>query len=323
MIPDVDESLRQLLIQKGGIAPSVVDIRFEPPARERSQPKDSLAIHLYLYDVRENVEQREVYWDTVKEGDARVRMTRRPLRIDLSYLITCHAAAVEDEHHLLWQVLETLYRHSPLPDDVLRGEMQHLLRPAQTRIAQPDGLIKSPAEVWGTLGVGFPPSVHLVVTVELDLNQVRTTPLVFTRTLKVGRRRVSQGTDGHGIPLDELEQEWEAAPAELGGIVHSVGGQPVSGVAVRLLSQAADGAPVQMGPSRLTDTAGHYRFPSVPPGEYNLVVEAPGQKPLQRPLCVSVGERGESLPDFVYDVEIPGPETPAPDKRRAVAKGES
>ncbi len=323
MIPDVDESLRQLLIQKGGLAPSVVDIRFEAPARARPKSQDPLAIHLYLYDVRENVEQREVYWDAVKEGDARVRMTRRPLRIDLSYLITCHAAAIEDEHHLLWQVLETFYRYSPLPDDCLQGEMQHLLRPAQTRIAQSDGVLKSPAEVWSTLQVGFPPSVNLVVTVELDLNQVRTTPLVFTRSLKVGRRKVSQDGEGREVPIDELDPDWEAAPSQLGGVVHGVNGQPASGIAVRLLSQAADGAPVQMGPSRLTDAAGHYRFPSVPPGEYNLVVEVPGQKPLQRLLCVSVGERGESLPDFVYDVEIPAPETPIPEKRRAIAKGES
>ncbi len=305
MINDLDETLKQLLIRKGGIAPSVVDIRFSAPTRDRSQAADHHAINLYLYDLRENVEQREVYWDTVKDGDQRVRTTRRPLRIDLSYLITCSAPTVEDEHHLLWQVLETLFRNSPLPDDILQGEMQHLLRPAQTLIAQPDGVLKNPADLWGTMQVGFPPSINLVITVELDLNQVRTTPLVFTRTLKVGRRKVSPDAEGHQVPVEQLEPGWEAAPAQLGGVVHSVGGEPVSGAAVRLLTKTGSGYPAQIGASIITDESGHYRFPSVPPGEYNLVVEVPGQKPLQRPLCVSVGERGEPLPDFVYEVEVP------------------
>lgn len=305
MISDLDETLKQLLVQKGGLAPSFVDIRFDPPARDRSQPADHPVVHLYLYDVRENVEQREMYWDTAKEGDRRVRITRRPLRIDLSYLITCSAATVEEEHHLLWQVLETLFRNSPLPDDMLQGGMQHLLRPAQTKVAQPEGALKSPAELWSTMQVGFPPSINLVVTVELDPDEVRTTPLVFTRTLKLGRRKVSQDAEGHEIPIDQLEPDWEPGPVELGGVVHSSAGQPIQGAGVRLLANTVAGGPVQIGSSTETDESGRYRFPGVPPGDYSLVVEVPGQKPLQHPLSVMVAERGQGLPDFIHEVEVP------------------
>lgn len=304
MIPDLDESLKQLLIQKGGMSPSVVDLKFDAPTRDRSTIRNRPTINLYLYDVRENVEQREVYWDTQSEGDRHVRITRRPLRMDLSYLVTCLADNVEDEHHLLWQVLETLFRNSPLPNDILQGDLLHLLRPAQTKIAQPDGMLTTPSNLWSVAQSQMPPSINYVVTVELDLNDVRIAPLVFSRTLKLGQPQVSHDGAGHEIHAERLEPNWEAAPVQLGGVVHNGGDDPLVGVAVRLITTTADGAAVQVGASTLTDAAGHYRFPSVPPGNYNLVVEVPGQRPVQQPLCVAVGERGETLPELVQKIEI-------------------
>lgn len=304
MLTDLDETLKQLLIQKGSVSPSAVDIRFDAPAQDRSGAGDRPSINLYLYDIRENVEQREVYWDTIKEGENRVRIARRPLRIDLSYMVTCQAQNVADEHRLLWQVLETFFRNSPLPDVLLQGNLQYLLRPAQTRIAQPDDLAVGPVNLWRLAQTQPAPFFNVVVTVELDLNDVRIEPLVFSRELKLGHRQVARDAEGHEYPAERLEPSWEAAPVQLGGMVHNGGEEPLVGVAVRLITTTPDGHPVQVGASALTDESGHYRFPSVPPGDYNLVVEAPGHAPVQRPLCVTVGERGEPLPELIQEVEI-------------------
>jgi hypothetical protein len=308
MIHDLDETLKQLLIRKGEIDPDAVDIRFDPPAPDLTGAAKPV-VDLYLYDIRENAERREVYWDTTKEGDHRVRITRRPLRIDLSYLVMCLAGSVQDQHRLVWKVLEILFRNSPLPDDILQGDLGHLLRPALTQVAQTDGLGAAtvPMDLLGVAQSRWLPAIRLVVTLELDLEDVRTVPLVFARTYKFGQSKVSEDAQGREILADRLEPGWEAAPAEFGGVVRSAEGEPLGGIAVRLIAAGPGGRPIQVGPSTTTDESGRYLFRNVPLGAYDLVIEAPGQSPVQRPIRVAVGERGELLPDLVLQVEVPQP----------------
>jgi hypothetical protein len=302
MIQDLDSTLRELLIREGKLDPSVVDIRFDVPTRERALAVTHPTIYVYLYDIRENAEQRQMQWDTVKEGDHRVRITRRPLRIDLSYKIICFAGDVRDQHRLLWQVLETLFRHSPVPNKLLQGDLQQLSQPVETKVAQPDGALKSPGELWSSMEIDFSPSINLVVTLDLDLNDIRIEPLVLARALKVGHAHETH-RDGAQALEQKLEPGWEAAPMQLGGTVLDPEGQPLEAVAVRLISKS-NGHAMQVGPSTTTDQDGRYRFQRVPVGEYVLVVEPPGQTPLQQPVRVITAERGEPLPDLVYRVEV-------------------
>jgi hypothetical protein len=82
-------------------------------------------------------------------------------------------------------------------------------------------------------------------------------------------------------------------------------GSSLPGAAVRLVGKDVGGQPVQVGPTVQTDAAGRYIFASVPAGDYTLVVEMPGQAPVQRPLKVEVGERGQPLPELAFPVEVP------------------
>ena len=89
-----------------------------------------------------------------------------------------------------------------------------------------------------------------------------------------------------------------------GGLVRGAGGTPVTGAAVRLIGTQADGSAMQFGPTVHTDEAGHYIFATVPPGQYTLVVEVPGQPPQQRALSLAMHERGELLPALANEVEV-------------------
>jgi hypothetical protein len=40
-------------------------------------------------------------------------------------------------------------------------------------------------------------------------------------------------------------------------------------------------------------------------GEYTLVVELAGQAPVQVPLTVAIGERGQPAPELAFPVEVP------------------
>jgi hypothetical protein len=285
--------------------PAEVDISFDIPTRDWSTPVTRPTVNLYLYDLRENRQLRETYWDDEPGETGRVNLKRRPLRIDLSYMITCWTSGTEDQHRLLWRVMETFFRHSPIPDEILQGDLRRLTHPVRTEVAQPDGVLKNVSDFWGALENQLRPSVALVATLDLDLDQIESHPLVLTRTLKFGLPVVQRDLRGIEVVMPQLEPGWEAGPVRLGGEVRNQKGDPLPGAAVRLVGKDAGGQPVQVGTTVQTDPAGRYIFASVPSGEYTLVVEMPGQKPVQRALKVEIGERGQPLPELAFPVEVP------------------
>ncbi len=305
MINDLDETLKVLLIQKAGLDPSEVDISFDIPTRDWSTPVTRPTINLYLFDVRENRQLRELDWDEEPAKNGKVTRKRIPVRIDLSYMITCWTSAAEDQHRLLWRVLETFFRYSPLPGDVLQGQMKNLLRPARTEVAQPDGILKNVSDFWGALENQLRPAINVVVTLELDLNQVFDSPMVFAGVAKLGLPAIGRDVSGADYYMRALRPGWEALPMRIGGSVHDPTGQPVVGANVRLIRTMPDGSPVQFGPTVATGADGRYILENVPQGRYTFVVEVPGQTPTQHPLVVAVRERGEPLGEFIHEVEVP------------------
>ena len=305
MINDLDETLKQLLVKKAGLDPAEVDISFDIPTREWSTPVTRPTVNLYLYDLRENRQLRETYWDDEVGEDGKINLKRRPLRIDLSYMITCWTSSAEDQHRLLWRVVETFFRHSPIPEDVLQGDLLQLTHPVNTEVAQPDGVLKNVSDFWGALENQLRPSVSLVVTLDLDLEQIITSPMVLARALKFGPPVVQTGPNGSEIMLPQLEPGWEAGTVRLGGEVRNKKGKPLASAWVRLVSKQVDGQPVQIGPTIQTDAVGRYVFSAVPVGDYTLVVEMTGQSPVQVPLKVAVGERGQPAPELAFPVEVP------------------
>jgi hypothetical protein len=254
---------------------------------------------------RENLKLRELAWDQEVRDNGRIAARRRPVRIDVSYMITCWTSAAEDQHRLLWRVMETFFRYSPLPEDVLQGSMKQLVHTVRTEVAQPDGVLQNVSDFWGALENQLRPSISLVVTLDLDLNQIEEAPMIFVRTAKVGEPLIHYDAYGHEYRLRELGPGWDATPVRLGGVVHDDKGNPIEGASVRLIGTQADGRPLQVGPTVQTQPDGRYVFGSIPPGDYTLVVEVAGRAPQQRPLTIAVRERGEALPEFVHEVEVP------------------
>src|ERR1700730_12544569 len=91
MIQDVDESLRAL-VKRDALNGSKADVAFDAPTKEWSSRRNTPTIDLYLYDIREDLEQREVMWEDIRgdSRDPRLITERRPppRRFKLSYLVT-------------------------------------------------------------------------------------------------------------------------------------------------------------------------------------------------------------------------------------------
>jgi Pvc16 N-terminal domain len=172
MIQDVDESLRAL-VKRDALNGSKADVAFDAPTKEWSSRRNTPTVDLYLYDIREDLEQREVMWQDIR-GDARdprLVTERRPppRRFKLSYLVTAWTQRPEDEHRLLSALLGCFLRHPTMPADALSGTLVDSRQPITLNIALPPPQDRSISDVWSALGGELKPSLDLVVNAPFEI----------------------------------------------------------------------------------------------------------------------------------------------------------
>jgi len=172
MIQDVDESLRAL-VKRDALNGSKADVAFDAPTKEWSSRRNTPTVDLYLYDIREDLEQREVMWEDIR-GDARdprLITERRPppRRFKLSYLVTAWTQRPEDEHRLLSALLGCFLRHPTMPADALSGTLVESRQPITLNIALPPPQDRSISDVWSALGGELKPSLDLIVNAPFDV----------------------------------------------------------------------------------------------------------------------------------------------------------
>ncbi|RLC96315.1 MAG: hypothetical protein DRI40_03510 [Chloroflexi bacterium] len=271
MINDVDETLKQLLIQKVPLDPAEVDISFDMPDREWSASVSRPTVNLYLYDIRENHQLRNNEWIMKRSGGSAV-MAKPPLRIDLSYLVTVWTNDTADQHRLLGHLLATLSRYQELPADLLQGILKESQCPVLAFTAQPNGINMNAADFWGALENQLRASINYVLTVPVDIDMKFTSPLVKTTVL-------------------EFSQKGEA-PADqavlVSGVVHARG-KPEEVVAEATLFLK------ELQKTARSDEEGKYAFRKLVYGSYTVEVSAPGRKKRELQLAV---------PSPSYDIEI-------------------
>jgi hypothetical protein len=172
MIQDVDESLRAL-VKRDALNGSKADVAFDAPTKEWSSRRNTPTIDLYLYDIREDLEQRQVMWEDIRgdSRDPRLITERRPppRRFKLSYLVTAWTQRPEDEHRLLSALLGCFLRHPILPADALSGTLVEARQPIILNIALPPPQDRSLSDVWSALGGELKPSLDLVVIAPFEI----------------------------------------------------------------------------------------------------------------------------------------------------------
>lgn len=271
MISDLDETIKQLLIKKGGIDPAAVDIDFKTPDREWSASISKPTVNVYLYDIRENHQLRGTEFAITRDGNGNATRKKNPSRVDLAYLITAWTSDIVDEHHLLWNVLVTLFRYPELPGDVMAGQLLGQEYPIKTTTAQPDGLFNNPADFWSALDNEIKPSINYVVTVPLDLAMAFTAPLVRAKILEFK----PPDTDAESL-------------VQISGIVHEAG-KPTQGIPeAKVVAKEA-------GMTAVTDEQGRYYFPKLAAGEHTFQVLLTGKE---------VRETSVTVPGTSYDLEV-------------------
>lgn len=278
MINDLDEVLRQFLIRELPIRNREVDIAFDQPKREWSSRLSRPTLNLFLYDVRENKELRQAQpaWMIDRRPDGTATQRRRPVRVDLHYMITAWAAEAEDEHRLLARTLMAFFRYPHLPEDLLPEIFQAQPVPMAVMTAQEEELT-NPADVWSALDNEFRPAVVCVITMALDPYKPIVGPLVRTRELRFGQaaRPLRQQLDEPTKP----DVFWT-----IGGTVHSK--KPLENVRLTLVERGLD-VPLQ--------PKGRFAIGRLEAGDYTLEVSVDGDQPRRYKITV---------PSPDYDLEV-------------------
>src|SRR3954462_15021123 len=111
MIHDVDEALRKLVLQYA-VNGSGAEVSFDAPTKDWAARRNAPTVNIYLYDVREDLDRREVEFEEIRDADGRVTERRPPpRRFKLSYLVTVWTQRPEDEHRLLSTLLACFLTH--------------------------------------------------------------------------------------------------------------------------------------------------------------------------------------------------------------------
>ena len=271
MINSLDETIKQVLINKGAIDPAEVDISFAIPKREWSASISKPTVNVYLYDIRENHQLRGTEFAITRDENGNANRKKNPSRIDLSYLITVWTSDILDEHHLLWHVLVTLFRYPKLPEEVLSERLLSQGYPIKTITAQPNGLFNNPADFWSALDNEIKPAINYVVTVPLDVAMEFTAPMVTAKILDFK----PPDTDAERL-------------VQITGVVHKEG-KPTQGIyEAKVVAKEA-------GMTALTDEKGRYYFPKLTAGKHTFQVLIAGKK---------ARETSVSIPSTSYDLEV-------------------
>lgn len=283
MFSDLDETIKVLLVKAGGLDQAQIEVSFEIPNREWSAGIARPTINCYLFDIRENRELRQSGMQVERNGDGAPARRRAPLRLDMTYLITAWTRAVEDEHRLLWHALQTLMRFATLPEEHLQGALRGHGLPLHARLAQSDGVLKSPGEFWTALENQLKPSLSYTVTLAVDRAAIAAGPPVLTAF--TGLRQIgAAGGPGDG-------------EVRLGGVAQTPAGVPVAGAEVFVEGH---------GRPALTGDDGRFTLRVPGAGAYTLVARSGGSE-VRRSLAVPA-------PDYTLTID---PAAPPPARARA------
>ena len=196
MISDVDEALRNLILDSLTVSRQNVDIKYDLPSRDWASRLNRPTINLFLFDIRENLRLRGAeQYRQIPRDDGKVEVRRNPVRIDLRYLLTAWTKDPEDEHLLLSDTLLTLLRNPTIPDKYASEQMKKQQFPVilDAAVYQPEhGPTEKSTEIWGVIGNDIHAGFIVTITITVDPYE----PLVFTQVSSIERNLGQTSPEG-------------------------------------------------------------------------------------------------------------------------------
>lgn len=254
MINELSQVLKNILDDPALPEPlQSAQIEFDHPTETYTPAGGLRTINLFLYDIRENVELRNNE-PIVERLNGQANITRAPIRVDCSYLVTAWPdgtgqAMFLQEHQLLSQVLQALLRFSTIPPAFLAGTGLVTQEPPLPIVTAQAGTLKSPSEFWTAMGSRVRPSLSVIVTLSMQPFTPQTFAVAVTKQFGVA-------------PIDNPAAREDMF--EIGGRVTDAASNPVDAAVVTL---------VELGLVTHTDITGRYSLGLIAAGAYTLRAE--------------------------------------------------
>lgn len=283
-LADLDEGLRALLKRElAAHGFEGVEISFDAPSREWSGKLTGPTVSLFLYDLREALDQTDISGGE-RRGNGRAVTTPPDLRLEATYAITAWSNAVEDEHRLLSQLLSILHSYRRLPPDVLDGRLAEA-GTIETVVGRP---MEEKADFWTAVGGHYKPSIDfaLRLSVRSGAAFVRG-PEVRTQTVHTVARDAPRAT------MVELYR--------FGGTIKDRQSRPVGNAWVAM---------PESGSWTSTNSDGRFVFDRVRPGVHRVVARTVAGAEVAATIAIP----GENV-DLV--IGSPGPRANASSRKRA------
>ena len=186
MIQDFDKTLEKLIYEGGKLNRNEIDLSFEQPTGEWSARLNRPTLNCWCFDLRENVKLRSMDMTTVQQNN-HARISMRPMRVDLMYLISAWARRIEDEHQLLWRALGALVQVPILDPDECEGGLRDQMFNIPLVVGNITDRMPSMTDLWSVLDNQMRLGFTLVVTLALDTGRGFDAPLVLEKQISVGQ----------------------------------------------------------------------------------------------------------------------------------------
>ena len=276
MISDVDEALRNLILDSLTVSRQNVDIKYDLPSRDWASRLNRPTINLFLFDIRENLRLRGAEQARqIPLPDGKVEIRRNPVRIDLRYLLTAWTKDPEDEHLLLSDTLLTLLRNPTIPDQYASEQMKKQQFPVilDAAVYQPEhGPTEKATEIWGVIGNDIHAGFIVTVTITVDPYE----PMVFTQVSSVSRSLGQTSPDGGRAMVEAGSEKYNE-----GFFIRTKKYEP-STLTVVLVER-----------NELLTVDDEYRvqLPTLPAGKYHLDVKYRGKVLKHQPIEIPAKEK--------------------------------
>jgi hypothetical protein len=269
MIDNLDDALRDLLIQDMPISSNEVDIAFDQPTRDWASRLSRPTINLFMHDVRENNKLRtqQPYIGSTTNGTM-ATMSASPVRLDVHYMVTAWANDPGDEHRLLGRMLMVLYRYKALPEEFQYGPLADQDFEILMKVAQYDQR-DIRREIWSMLDNEMRPIVDLTLTLAIEPYADWTVPLVRQTEFSFGQMGPFASNSGNGGNLNSNGLVIGDQYYSVTGMIHT--STPPEELGVQLLELAL---PV------IVSLDGRYTIRNLRAGTYTLEISTqPGDAP--------------------------------------------
>ncbi|CAB4700418.1 unannotated protein [freshwater metagenome] len=203
MLSDLDAALKNYL-QNETIPGQSVQVALDPPTKDWAARRTGAVLNLFLADIREDVDRRDVNLREITNDQGVVVARQQANRFYLvTYLLTAWTSTPEDDHRLLGLALVAMLRQDYLPFEYVTGDLSVLVGagfPLTTRVGLRAMNERTYSEMMTAVGAEYRPPLSIIISmpVQTGTPEAAGPPQTVPPVVSIGDTRSGASTTAQG-----------------------------------------------------------------------------------------------------------------------------